>query len=106
MKKSLAVTILAIALIFVMGVAVFADTPDLSDLLPANNTTTENTVANNTVVNTTNTVVNTVNNTTANNTTKPEKLVNTGLESTTIPLIAILAIASIYAYKKVRDYNV
>ena len=103
MKRTLTVALLAIALIFTMGVAVFADTPDLSDLLPANNNTATTNTSNE-IARENNTVANTNVNSTNQNT--PEKLVNTGIGSTTIPLIAIFVIASIYAYKKVREYNV
>lgn len=102
MKKTLTTLLIAIALIFAMGAYVFADTPNLNELLPVNTTTNTETEQN------TQTPINTVENTNATNTNQntPEKLVNTGIEATTIPLISIFAIASIYVYKKVREYNV
>ena len=40
-----------------------------------------------------------------NNTEKPGNLEKTGLENTSIVLIAICAVSAIYAYKKIRDYK-
>lgn len=40
-----------------------------------------------------------------NNTEKPGNLEKTGLETTSIVLIAICAVSAIYAYKKIRDYK-
>ena len=69
-----------------------------------NNTTTNNTITNNTTTNntTTNNTVST--NTAKNNTTN--SMPNTGIESTSIVIIAICIISAVYAYKKIREYNV
>ena len=64
-----------------------------------NNITTNNTTANNTTT-TNNTTTNRVNNIT-------NTLPKTGIEDSPVAIIMIVgAISAIYAYKKIRDYNV
>lgn len=69
-----------------------------------NSTVPSNTIENNTISN--NTVENNIisNNTAKNNTTN--SMPNTGIESTSIMIIAICIISAVYAYKKIREYNV
>lgn len=63
----------------------------------------ENNVAENNVVEN-NVVENTETNTNVENN-QPTELVKTGAEEVSITLVAILAISSVYAYKKVKEYN-
>ena len=90
MKRTLLITVLSIAVIISIAASVFATTPDINVLAPTTNTTNE-------IQNTTNIV--------ANDTT-PEKLASTGISTSVLPMMVIFIIASIYAYKKVREYNV
>ena len=114
MKKSLITVLLVIGIIFTMSIVVFADTPDLSELLNNNNSSAtanvnENVNANeNLNVNTnTNTNTNTnVNANTNNQNTTPSKLADTGSSFHMVAFIAIATVAAAYAYKKVREYNV
>ena len=74
-----------------------------------NNTTTNNTITNNTTTNNTTTNNTTTNNTVSTNTAKnntTNSMPNTGIESTSIVIIAICIISAVYAYKKIREYNV
>lgn len=64
-----------------------------------NNTTTNN-VVNNTTTNVNNTNINANANT--NKTTMPD----TGVSYSSVVIIAICGISAIYAYKKIREYNV
>ncbi|MBQ2916665.1 MAG: hypothetical protein IJE59_00560 [Clostridia bacterium] len=67
-----------------------------------NNTTTNN-VTNTTTNNiTTNNVTTNVNNANTNKTTMPD----TGVSYSSVVIIAICGISAIYAYKKIREYNV
>ena len=72
---------------------------DIPGVTTQNNTVENNTIENNT---TTNNTVST--NTAKNNTTN--SMPNTGIESTSIVIIAICIISAVYAYKKIREYNV
>lgn len=77
---------------------------EIPGVTTVNNTVENEIIGNNTVSNniiTNNTVSN---NTTKNNTTNT--MPNTGIESTSMVIIAICVISAIYAYKKIRDYNV
>ena len=61
-----------------------------------------NNTANNVINNTTNNVTTNVNNANTNKTTMPD----TGVSYSSVVIIAICGISAIYAYKKIREYNV
>lgn len=81
-----------------------------------NNTTIRETNSSSNIINPSNNTNNIINNTTNNNTntsrskddgaTNSDKLADTGLESTSIFIILVFVISAIYAYKKIREYNV
>lgn len=116
MKKSLITVLLLIGIIFTMSMVVFADTPDLSELLNNNNSSAtanvnENVNANENLNVNSNTNTNTNTNTnvnanTNNQNTTPSKLADTGSSFHMVAFIAIATVAAAYAYKKVREYNV
>lgn len=98
-------TILAIVII-ACSTVVFADNTPV--IIGGGTANTENETVNNTITNT-NTSYNTVNtsqsyNTTSTNTTLPQTGVTDGY--VVAILVAVCAISAIYAYKKIRDYNV
>ncbi len=123
--RELILGVAIVAILCCISTVNYATTPDVNDLirdpntvsqdsnkiqniteLPTTNTTNNNNVANLTRNNTTNNTnvsqIGKVNNTT-NNTTLPK----TGVDDTMMwILIGVSAIAAIYTYKKVRDYNV
>lgn len=72
-----------------------------------NNTVASNTVANNVVNNTTTNNVTTNNTTNTNRNTNTNTLPKTGIEDSPAGIIMVIGVISaIYAYKKIRDYNV
>lgn len=83
-----------------------SDLNNVENNVVANNTVNNNTslnsiLSNNTVANNT-----TTNNTTTNNTTNNTTLPKTGTsENILISLMVICAISGVYAYKKVKEYN-
>lgn len=106
-KKELIICIMTIvALLFTIRTTFAADTINELNNTGANNTNTYNTMPNNTPANTNtnrNTNTNTNKNTNKNtNTTLPQ----TGIDSSMVFIIAICGISAIYAYKKIRDYNI
>lgn len=101
MRKTLMITLLAIVLMFTINLRVFATTPDLSDLIPKSNTTDSAKPEDGATSEESN-----KNDKDEKTNTTPNELAKTGISGTTIPLIAILGVASLYAYKKVRKYNV
>lgn len=76
----------------------------------SNNTNNTNNTSNtsNTANNTTNNRANNTNTNISKNdgATNSDKLADTGLESTSIFIILVFVISAIYAYKKIREYNV
>lgn len=108
--KELIICLIAIiALVLTITTNVFAQ--DINALLnEANNNEFEqiidnNTTPNNVAKNNTNTSTATVNNTNnTNNTTKT--IPYTGIDYSVVLIIAICGISAVYAYKKIRDYNV
>ena len=101
MRKTLMITILAIVLVLAMGVSVFATTPNLDELDAGSgsNGLTDNEIP---AIN----VANENANENANQNTTPDKLADTGLSIYALPVIGIVVVASIYAYKKVKEYNI
>lgn len=99
-------TILAIAII-ACSTAVFAEP---AVIIGGGSASAQNETANNTVNNTiNNTTYNTVNTTqTYNTTTKTNTLPQTGVTDGYVVaiLVTVCAISAIYAYRKIRDYNV
>ena len=98
-------TILAIAII-ACSTAVFAEP---AVIIGGGSASTQNETANNTVNNTiNNTTYNTVNTTQTYNTTKTNTLPQTGVTDGYVVaiLVTVCAISAIYAYRKIRDYNV
>lgn len=82
---------------------------DIPGVTTQNNTVENNTIENNTTTNNTITNNTTTNNTVSTNTAKnntTNSMPNTGIESTSIVIIAICIISAVYAYKKIREYNV
>lgn len=72
-----------------------------------NNTATNNVVGNNTTNNTTTNIISGTNNTSRYNNTNTTNLPKTGANDYAIfAIIAVCAVSAIYAYKKIRDYNV
>lgn len=117
-KLKLSSIFLMMAILLIVGAGTSLATIILPNDITNNNTTNEtpnnttntitneipnNTTANNTINTVNNTVNNVVNNPT-NNTTFP----NTGVADSTIifVLIATCTISAMYAYKKVKDYNI
>ena len=129
--KELVICIISIlVLVLAITTNVFATgTPDLNTLLSnTDNNLTNSNVPNNTsgnlieptVSNTTsnsidnNTSNNTINNTVNNTTNNTNNAANnntvampyTGVNNSVIVIIAVCGVSAIYAYKKIRDYNV
>lgn len=107
MKKVKKLILLLITIIFMCSISTINYASDVGDIfnIPVVNNTTKptnnTTVTNNSVANNTNTSLNkSVNNT---NTSLPKTGVN---DSAMWVLIGACAIAAIYTYKKVRDYDV
>lgn len=124
-EKKLVLAIIAVlALIFISANSVFATAGNLiviqGNNTSANNTATEgntvaNNVVNNVVANNTANTVNKVNSVNTLNTTNTSKSVynnTTALPKTgsndyaVFAIIGICAISAVYAYKKIRDYNI
>lgn len=116
--KELIICIISIiALILAVTTTVFAsDTQDISSLMGDNTSNTENNdfqqigdTTNNTNNNSTNTNVTatTTNNTNTNsNVNKTATIPYTGIDYSVLLIIAICGVSAVYAYKKIRDYNV
>lgn len=108
-KKEIIICLIAIvALIFTMKTNVFADTvTDLNNTGNTNaNVTNYSNLRNNTTLNkNTNTNTNIKTNTNTNNA-NATGLPKTGLDSTVVFIIAICGLSAVYAYKKIRDYNI
>ena len=110
--KELIICIISIAvLILAAATNVFAT--DLEALTGNVNETNENEFQqitdsdNNTNVNTTAGTINVNDNTNTNNTNNTvESIPYTGVNYSVIVIIAICGVSAIYAYKKIRDYNV
>lgn len=120
--KELIICIISIVtLVLAITTNVFA-TDDLNSLLSNNNATAENnqfenigenttnTTNNTNNTNTSNNINNTINNITANNTNNNSNATTsipyTGINYSVIVIIAICGVSAIYAYKKIRDYNI
>lgn len=117
--KELIICIISIiVLCLAIATNVFAtETPDLNSLMANNNTENNNfeqigEATNNTNINT-NTNVNTNTNTNINaninantNTNTTKSIPYTGIDYSVIVIIAICGVSAVYAYKKIRDYNV
>lgn len=107
-KKELIICIITIvALLFTIRTTFAADTINELNNTGVNNTNIYNTMPNNTPVNNNtnkNTNTNTNKNTKTNNTNTT--LPQTGIDSSMVFIIAICGISAIYAYKKIRDYNI
>lgn len=115
MKKivnSKMILIVMMALVFISLVSTFvyaSDTNGLNLITDPNATTTTNNITTNT-----NTSTNTTNNITTNTSTNTSsynntttKLPQTGIEDYSLGLIIVVcAVSAIYAYKKIRDYNI
>ena len=101
--KELIICLIAIiALVLTITTNVFATTPYLGDAL-GNNTNNEEIPQIPETTNNTNTNnINTNNNTNTNKTAMP----NTGVDYSVVFIIAVCGISAVYAYKKIRDYNV
>lgn len=76
------------------------NTSNQTETIPDRTNNTTNNVTNNTTNNVTNN--NTTNNIAKNNTTK---IPNAGVDYSIIFIIAVCGVSTIYAYKKIRDYN-
>lgn len=116
-KKELVIAILAVVMLVLSITTVFAadgvadgdilnqllrNESDIANENPDDYNEIENGATNNIIDNSTN---NTVNNSANNNT--PDKLANTGIgDYSSIVIIAVAGISAIYAYKKIREYNV
>lgn len=111
--KELIICLIAIiALVLTITTNVFATTPNIDvlnqDINNAQNiqekNATDNTPKPATTTNNNNTNGNNTNNNNTNNTTK--SIPYTGIDYSVILIIAICGISAVYAYKKIRDYNV
>ena len=119
-EKKLVLAIIAIvALIILSANTVFAETGNLIVIQGNNTTAAQNNVVANNVVNNVNNVANNnvtsiVNTNTNTNTNKTTSVYN---NTTSLPktgandyavflIIAICAVSAVYAYKKIRDYNI
>lgn len=118
-SKILMVIILTILMLVCVTSSVFADNTAI--ILPTNTTdntvaatndtntenTTANVTANNTVTNNTTSILTSNNTVSQYNTTNTTALPKTGESDIYVvtALIAICGVSAIYAYKKIRDYN-
>lgn len=108
MTKKILSVILIISLLFVvLQTSVFATDLDFNSILGGDipeigNTTNETTAGTNNVTNITNT------NNTTNNTSANETLPKTGIteDYAIIAFAVICGVSAIYAYRKVRNYNI
>ena len=99
--KKVIICILAIALVVLaITTNVFASADDIFAAYSNNNTNTENKV-NNVVNNSANKAVN--NNARVSN---AEEHADAGVDYSIVFIIAVCGVSAIYAYKKIRDYNV
>lgn len=112
-NKSMVLVGIIIALIIMLfSNVVFADATIIIGGNTTQNTQTENTVQNttaNTTTNTTQTPSTTTNvSTTTNRVNTTEKLPQTGVTDGYVVaiLVVVCAISAIYAYRKIRDYNI
>ena len=106
--KELIICLIAIiALVLTITTNVFATTPYLGDAL-GNNTNNEEIPQIPETTNNTNTNnnINTNNNTNTNTNTNKTAMPNTGVDYSVVFIIAVCGISAVYAYKKIRDYNV
>lgn len=107
--KEILISLLAIiVLILAITTNVFATSAD--DLLNAHNNAvaeipTKNNTTNNVVNNTTNNIVNNSANIKANVSNATEHA-DAGVDYSIVFIIAVCGVSAIYAYKKIRDYNV
>ena len=98
-----------LVMVVILGIVIASSPVQAAIVLNSTKTnTTTNTTANET---TTNTINNTVTNNTVTNTNKVNNLTNTlpktGIEDSPAAIIMVLGVISaVYAYKKIRDYNV
>ena len=99
--KEILISLLAIiVLILAITTNVFASADDIFAAYSNNNTNTENKV-NNVVNNSANKAVN--NNARVSN---AEEHADAGVDYSIVFIIAVCGVSAIYAYKKIRDYNV
>ena len=114
--KELIICIISItALVLAITTTAFAsETPDLNTLMAGNNTSGNNdfqtineTTNTNMNINTnTNTNTNTNVNANVNNNTNTTAIPYTGIDYSVLIIIAVCGVSAVYAYKKIRDYNV
>ena len=105
--KKLGIVVMVVAIMIAFSSVVcatddntFINIPDNSLGNRVNNNTTNNTVKNNTVNNTTNKNTSSV----YNNTSLPKA---GSVDSVTVlAVIAVFGVSAVYAYKKIRDYNI
>lgn len=111
-KKKILVSILIFAIFACIAVKIFAaegDTIDILGNIPTvnNNTNTTGNIISNNIINNTPTLItqnttNKVNNNTNSNTVMP----NAGLDTSITFVIIAFGISAVYAYKKIKDYNI
>ena len=100
--------VIIISLLFALSTVVLADNTQI--IIGGGSTNTQNDTATNVpnvVMNTTNKNVNTNTNTSYRTNTNTETLPKTGVTDGYVVaiLVTVCAISAIYAYKKIRDYN-
>lgn len=111
-RRILSIFLIVSLLFVVLQTSVFAtgieDIPELRDYFSNGNTTNETSSGTNNVNNTNNTIGNNTNATNTNNTSSNETLPKTGIteDYAIIAFAIICGISAIYAYKKVKNYNI
>ncbi len=110
-KKELIIFIISIvALVLAITTTVFATdgAQDLNSLLGDTNNTSNNNSFEQipSTTNNTNTNTNTTNTNTNTNNNATNTIPYTGVDYSVIVIIAICGVSAVYAYKKIRDYNV
>lgn len=112
-SKELIICIISIiALVLVITTTVFAsDADSLNEMLgnnPVNNSfeTIPEKTTKNTTNNTTNNTTGNINSATNNTNNTANTIPYTGVDYSLILIIAVCGISAVYAYKKIREYNV
>lgn len=116
-EKKIVLVVLAIIMLIIIGANTVLATNTPIVIQPSNNTSnvvnnsatnnTANNTVNNTTNNSTNNIVGNVSNSSKYNNTNTTNLPKTGANDyALIAVIAICIVSAIYAYKKIRDYNV
>lgn len=107
-SKMILIVMMTLVLISFVSTFVYAsDTNGLNLITDPNATPTTNNITTNTNTNTTNNITTNTNTNTSSYNNTTTKLPQTGIEDYSLGLIIVIcAVSAIYAYKKIRDYNI